>query len=236
MSKVWAIAKREFKNYFVSPVAYILIVMFVLIVGLFFNFLYVTRFSYAQLDSIVYNMTNIFMFFSPMLTMKLFSEEKKLGTIELLYTSPVTVTEVVLGKYLGSILFFGVVFGIMLQFPAFVLIYGKPDFWPMVSCLLGFVLAACTYLAIGMFASSLTESQMGSAMIGFALVIFFWIVSIISDNIAGPAGNWLGNLSMSKHFIDFLKGIVDAGNVFFFVALSSLFVFLTIRRLEWKRW
>ena len=235
MSKIWAIAKREFKNYFVSPVAYILITVFVFIVGLLYS-LNIVRYPTAQIDAVVFMMANIFMFLSPMVTMKLLSEEKKLGTIELLYTSPITVTEVVLGKYLGAMLFFGVLFGITMEFPLFALIYGKPDFWMMMACLLGFVLAAGTYIAIGMFASSLTESQMGSALIGFALVILFWIISSVADNMSGPVGNWLGTLSISKHFIDFLKGIVDLGNLFFFAALSFVFVFLTIRRLEWKRW
>jgi len=134
------------------------------------------------------------------------------------------------------VLFFFVVFFVMLEFPFFVIIYGKPDFWPMVVNLLGFALASCTYLAIGLFASSLTESQIASAMIGFFLVMFFLFVSMVSDGMTGSLGTWLADLSINKRLEDFYRGILDLSNVFFFVALSFTFIFLTIRRLEWKRW
>ena len=105
MNSIWSIAKRELRNYFVSPIAYIILTVFFVICGLFGYIEYMAKFQYAQLVPIMGLMTNIFMFLSPMLTMRLLSEEKKQGTLELLYTSPLTITGIVLGKYLGGLAF-----------------------------------------------------------------------------------------------------------------------------------
>ncbi len=236
MNAIWSISKRELRNYFVSPIAYIILAVFFIICGLFGYIVYVAKAPYAQVIYIVSLMTNIFMFLSPMLTMRLLSEEKKQGTMELLYTSPLTITEIVLGKYLGAVLFFGVLFLISLEFPIFLLLYGKPDIPVMLVSLLGFALVGCTLISMGMFASSLAESQVVSAIIGFALVIVFWVMEFFSSAVSGSVGNWLATLSLSKHLESFSKGVLDGGDVFFFAAMSFMFVFLTIRRLDWKRW
>ena len=236
MNSIWSIAKRELRNYFVSPIAYIILSVFFIICGLFGYIVYVAKAPYAQLVYIMSLMTSIFMFLSPMLTMRLLSEEKKQGTMEMLYTSPITVAEIVLGKYLGALLFFGVLFFISLEFPVFLMIYGKPDLPAMLASMLGFLLVGGTLIAMGLFASSLAESQIVSAIIGFALVIVFWIMEFFSSAVSGSVGNWLATLSLSKHLESFNKGVLDGGDIFFFLAMSFMFVFLTIRRLDWKRW
>lgn len=236
MNKIWAIAKRELKSYFVSPIAYIVIVVFLLFSAFVFNFIIVARYPLAEIRSIVYNMAFIFLFISPMLTMRLLSEERKLGTIELLYTSPITLTSIVVGKYLSSVLLFLVMFLLILQYPIFVLISGTPDVGPMLSALLGFVLISVTCLAIGTFASSLTENQLVSAVIGLGMMLLFWLIGIAGENIGGSVGNFISSLSIIKHFDDFVKGVIDLGNIFYYLAMIFFFLFITVRRLEWKRW
>jgi len=236
MNKIWAIAKRELKSYFVSPIAYIVIIVFLLFSAFIFNFIILIRYPLAEIRSLVYNMAFIFLFISPMLTMRLISEEKKLGTIELLYTSPITLTNIVVGKYLSSILLFFVMFLLILQYPIFILISGTPDIGPMLSALFGFILISATYLAIGTFASSLTENQLVAAIIGLGFLLLFWLIGIIGDNIGGSVGNFVSSLSLIKHFDDFVRGVIDLGNIFYYLAMIFFFLFITVRRLEWKRW
>ncbi|MFH1824535.1 MAG: ABC transporter permease [Candidatus Firestonebacteria bacterium] len=235
MNKIWAITKRELKSYFVSPIAYIVIVVFLLFSAFIFNVI-IMRYQIAEIRGIVYNMAFIFLFISPMITMRLLSEERKLGTIELLYTSPITLTSIVVGKYLSSVLLFLVMFLLILEYPIFVLIGGSPDIGPMLSALLGFVLISATCLAVGTFASSLTENQLVSAVIGLGLILLFWLIGMAGDSIGGSVGNFVSSLSIIKHFDDFVKGVIDLGNIFYYLAMIFFFLFITVRRLEWKRW
>ena len=116
------------------------------------------------------------------------------------------------------------------------MLYGKPDVPVMLASMLGFILFGGTLIAMGLFSSSLAETQIVSAVIGFALVLIFWVMEFFSSAVSGSVGNWLATLSLSKHLESFNKGVLDGGDIFFFLAMSFMFIFLAIRRLEWKRW
>jgi ABC-2 type transport system permease protein len=235
MSKIWAIAKREVRSYYLSTIAYIIMGVFIFLASYFFN-LILAYSRLADIRGVIQNMNVIFMFLAPIITMKLLSEEKKLGTMELLYTSPITVTEVVLGKYLASLIMFGVLFVLTLQFPLIISIVATPEKGPMLTSYLGFFFMGATFMAVGIFASSLGENQLVAAVLGFGMLLMFWIIGWAGDLVGGGAGNWISSLSVMNHFEDFLRGVIDVSNIFYYLGMIFLFLFLTVQRLEWKRW
>ncbi len=235
MNKVWVIAKRELKSYFVSPVAYVVIGLFLLISGYFFYVILASS-RMAEARGIIMNMSFTFMLMSPLITMRLLSEEKKLGTIEFLFTSPIKVSEIVAGKYLAALILFLAMVVITFQYPLYLILFGKPDLGPIFTSLLGFFLLGGTYLAVGLFASSLSENQLISAIVGMVVLIFLWVIGWAGDLIGGGAGNFISSLSMMNNLENLGKGVLDAGNIFYYIAMIFFFLFITVKRLEWKRW
>ncbi len=235
MSKVWVIAKRELKSYFVSPVAYVVVGLFLLISGYFFSVIVATS-KMADARSIIMNMSFTFMLMSPLITMRLISEEKKLGTIEFLFTSPIKVSEIVMGKYLAAMILFLAMVVITLQYPLYLIIFGKPDLGPIITSMLGFLLLGATYLAVGLFASSLSENQLISAIVGMVFLILLYVIGWAGDTIGGGTGNFISSLSLMNNQENLVKGVFDAGNIFYYLAMIFFFLFITVRRLEWKRW
>lgn len=175
MKKIWAIVKKEIKSFFISPIAYIVIAMFLLISGYFFSII-VFNTQMADMRIIFHNMGITLLFISPIITMRTFAEERKLGTIELLYTSPLTLQEIVFGKYLSCIVLFLIITGVTLEYPLLLRLFGKPDWGPILTAYLGFVLLGMTFLAIGVFASSLTENQIVATVVSFSLLLLLWII------------------------------------------------------------
>ncbi|OGF50868.1 MAG: ABC transporter permease [Candidatus Firestonebacteria bacterium RIFOXYA2_FULL_40_8] len=235
MNKALIIARRELKSYFVSPVAYVIIGMFLLISGfMYYSILFQSR--VAEVRGFLMNMCFVFMLMSPILSMRLLSEEKKLGTIEFLFTSPITVTDIVIGKYLGSIFLYLVTTVFFLQYPLYLLLFATPDMGPVFTCVLGFILNGAACLAIGLFASSLSENQLISAVVGMVTLIFFWIIGWMVDIVPGGIGNFLGSLSLIKPLDNLSKGVISASDIFYYASLIFFFLFITVKRLEWKRW
>lgn len=244
MNKVWTIAQRDFNSYFTSPIAYIVMAMYTLLSGFFFYSI-LAYFARNENIGIPYNvemrvligqMSMVLLFMSPMLTMKSFAEEKKLGTFELLMTSPVTLTQIVLGKYLASACLFGVLILASLQYPAFLLTFGTPDVGPMVSAYLGFALLGLSFLSVGVFTSSLTENQIIATMLSFAILLLFYVIGWMSENLTGLASQVVSFLSLTGHMENFTKGIIDLTDVLYYFSVIALFLFATIRRMEWGRW
>ena len=235
MNKVWVIAKRELKSYFVSPVAYVVIGLFLFISGYFFYIILASS-KLAEARGIIMNMSFTFMLISPLITMRLLAEEKKLGTIEFLFTSPIKVAEIVTGKYLAAVILFLIMVVITFQYPLYLIIFGKPDLGPIITSMLGFFLLGATYLAVGVFASSLSENQLISAIVGMIILIFLWVVGWAGDTIGGGVGNFVSSLSLMNNLENLGKGVIDAGNVFYYLAMIFFFLFITVKRLEWKRW
>ncbi len=232
---MWAIYKRELKTYFTSAIGYIyLAVMF----GLGGYEFYALFSSGSSQYTYVFNfICNIAMYTIPLLTMRLMSEDKKLKTDQLLLTSPVSIGGVIFGKFFAALTLY---FIAMLQFIVYILVlsaFSTPDWNVFLGNFLGLFLLGAALIAIGLFISSLTENQMVAAIGCLALTI---ILSLF-DAIAGLMPNeFLSNvftaLSIPSRYNDFVSGLLDVSHILFFLSISAVFIFLSIRALEKKRW
>lgn len=237
MRNILIIAKKEIKSYFSSAVAYVVFAMFLILSGYFFSvILLVTK--NASLEGALYNTTITLLFLIPLITMKLFAEERKLGTLEILMTKPVRDFEVVLGKFLGSLFFLLIMFSSTLVYVFILFKYGNPDVGPIWAGYLGLFLLGACFLAVGIFASTLTENQIIAAVLSFAFILLLWIVNWISGNLelSEKINEFLNYLSLSGHFDDFVKGIVDLKNTIFYLSFIAFWLFVTTKSVGVRKW
>jgi ABC-2 type transport system permease protein len=231
-----AIAQRELKSYFVSPVAYVVTAFFLLVAGYLFS-LILLQSSEATLRYLHSNLSVIWLFVTPFLTMRLIAEEQRTGTIEVLMTNPVREFEVVLGKYLGALCFLFFMLLFTLWYPALLyILQGRPDTGPMAAGYLGIVLQAGAFLAIGLLASSLTDNQMIAAIISFAIMLVLWLSDSLANSLGGGAGSVMRYLSVTQHFQDFPRGVIDTTHIIYFVSVIVACLALTMLSLQTRRW
>ena len=254
MGNILAIWQREMKSYFVSPIAYVVLTIFLLVSGIFF-YSYLAQVvqatmmqaQYGQgsqpidapgiiIRALLQTMSVVLLFVVPMLTMGLFAEEKKRGTIELLLTTPVGHFQVIAGKYLASLTFLLIMLlaNAMTTFPLY--IYGKPDFLPVLSGYLGMFLFGMALLAIGLFFSTLTENQIVAVIITFGVSLALFVIEQLSGSATGVTKNVIDYLSVLSHLEDFVKGVVDTSHVIYYVTFAFVGLFLAYRSLESMRW
>ena len=252
--KIWPIYKKELRLYFTSPVAYVLLTIFLLIAGYFFYsiFAFFTRASMqtamnpgmgrdlnvtdSVLRPLFSNVSVILLLLMPMVTMRLFAEERRAGTIELLLTYPVRDGAVLISKYLAAMTMYGVMLAGTLLYPAILFYFAKVEWGPLATAYLGLLLMGAMLLGIGIFASSLTENQIVAALIAFGISLMFWIVGWSAEFAGGPLGTVLTHLSILEHNDTFAKGVLDTKDIIYYVDFSALFLFLTLRALEARRW
>jgi ABC-2 type transport system permease protein len=172
----------------------------------------------------------------PLLTMRLLAEEQKLGTIELLLTAPVYDWEVVIGKYLASLTFFMTTLALTLYYVLLLYWFGNPDSGPIWSAYLGTILYGAAALSVGLLASSLTSNQIVAAVIGVGLLLLLTFIDLAADQLGGGLSTFLAEVGLRSHFDDFSRGVVDTSNLVYYLALTGVFLFLTIRSLESRRW
>ena len=232
--RVLPITKKELYSYFVSPVAYIVITVFLVISGYFFTMILLYG-QQAELRGVIHNMSITLLFVGPIITMKLLAEEKKIGTIELLTTSPVSLTHIIIGKYLASLVLLLIITCITFEYPLFLLLYGKPDIGPMISAYLGFILLGSAFLSVGLFASSLTENQIVATVVGFGMLLMLWIIGWLGGFVGGWLGRVISSLSIFEHFDSFTRGVIDMADILYYISISFSFIFLTIRRSGYPR-
>jgi ABC-2 type transport system permease protein len=259
MRHVANVAGRELRGLFVSPVAYVVLSLFSIVAGVFFivtlaafnewifrlqQFQQFEQLSDLNLNEhligqFYHSMAVILLFAVPGITMGLFAAEKTNGTQELLLTSPLTIWDIVLGKFLAAALFVLVLGAIVGAFPALLFVYGDPEPLVTLSGLLGVVLVAFTYVAIGCFASSLTRSQMVAFLLTFVVLLVLLILPAISDlDVAGTgsAGEALRWLSTETHLDELVKGLVDTRHLAYFAVMIAGFLVLTKASVESVRW
>ena len=258
MSNILAIFDREIRAYFVSPIAYVVLTIFLLLAGLFFTniFTAVVEQSLQQgmrsqqygmppqpIDvpaivtrSFFGTMSVILLFMIPMITMGLFSEEKKRGTIELLLTAPLSSLQVVLGKFLAGLTFFASMLLLSMLFMSTLFYFSSPDKGPIFSGYLGLLLYGAALVALGMFVSSLTENQIIAAVLGFGLILTLWIIDAFAGSTGTLGQQVLSYLSVIEHLENFIKGVVDTSDVIFYLSLAGLGLLLTYRSVESIRW
>lgn len=238
MSRAVTIARREISSYFYSPIAYVALVVFLLVAGFFFQ----QDFEPGQpagLRNVFDRMALALVFIVPVLCMGLMAQEWANGTVETLFTAPVGEADVVLGKFLGALGFFGVLLAPTLLYVVILRVFSKLDLGPIVTGYLGLVLVGAMFVAIGLFCSSLTRSQVVAAVTAIALLFVATIAPFVLQQYASQLGTfWRGAADRGVYgrYVDFSKGIVDSGHVVFFLAITAVFLFLTVKVLEARRW
>ena len=230
------IAWKETKLYFGTPAAYIVGAMFLGLTGVFFVADVTAPFAEAGVRGIVDWASFFIIFLAPLLTMRLLAEEQKLGTLELLLTSPVRDWEVVLGKYIASFLILAAILAVTLYYVVLLYSFGDPDTGPVLSGYLGLLLYGAAALAIGLLGSSLSSNQIVAAVVGIAILLMLSFVNLIAEIVTGVASEVFNGMSMNEHIVDFSRGVIDTSSLVFFLSLTAVFLFLTIRSLETRRW
>jgi ABC-2 type transport system permease protein len=236
MRAVQAVAWKEIQIYFSSPTAYIIGTIFLALAGFFFVRDLGEPFPEASLSTFFQGATIVLVLLAPVLTMRLMAEEQKLGTIELLLTSPVRDWEVVIGKYLASMVFLLGTLVLTLYYTVLLVIYADPDPGPIYAGYLGLVLYGAAALAIGLLTSTLTSNQIVAAAVAMGILLVLYFAEAASGSLGTTASNIIGQVGIKSHFDDFERGIIDTRHVVYFICFIAFFLFLTIRALEIRRW
>jgi ABC-2 type transport system permease protein len=250
---IFAICKKELNSYFRSPIAYGVMGFFALITGYFF-YAAVVFFVNRSLQSammgqsvpmnvdewvvrnVVSNISVVSLFLIPMVTMRLFAEEKRSGTIELLVTSPLRDSEIIIGKWLGAMALFACLLGLSAVNMVTLYAYGTPDWRPMVVGYLGLLLQGGSLLAIGTFISSTTKNQIVAGVAAFCVCLLLWVLDWASSFDASAISKVVSYLSVVSHFESFSKGVIDSKDVIYYLSMIVLGLFLTGRSMESMRW
>jgi ABC-2 type transport system permease protein len=259
MRNVWALIVKELRLYFQSPTAYVVMTAFLLLAGYFFygqvtdfarfvgqeGWQYMNDPQFAEgmnvnefvMTPFLQSLIVLLLLVIPILTMRGFAEEKKLGTDELLLTSPISVNEVVAGKFLAALIFYGGLLLLTVHFPGVLLYKGAPpDPGLLASSYLGLLLIGGTFISFGLFASSLTSDQIVAAVTSFAVLLLFWVIGWLSDSVAEPWNQVLKYVAVTSHLDGFMEGAIRLPDVVFYVTLIFLSLFLTARAFESARW
>ena len=236
MRTAQAVAWKEIQVYFSSPTAYIVGMMFLALSGFFFARDLNDPFPQATLSSFFDGATIILILLAPALTMRLMAEEQKLGTIELLLTSPVRDWEVVIGKYIASLVFLLATVAMTLYYTILLYVFANPDPGPIYAGYLGLALYGGAALAIGLLCSTVTSNQIVAAVVAMGILLVLFFADLASANIGGTASTVIQELSIKSHFDDFDRGVIDSKHIVYFVSVIVFFLFLSIRALESRRW
>ena len=241
MRNILTIGGREFKSYLTSPIAYIVTAFFLL--GTWFFYIFysgsaVVTVTQTSMGGVFNNMFYdiIVILLMTLLTMRAIAEERKLGTIELLMTAPVRDSEVVVGKFMGSVGVMLVMLAFTIYFPIMLFVYGDPDPGPIFAGYLGLFLLSASGLAVGLFASSLTSNQILAAVVGGGIMLALWFLGSVAAQLPAAAGRVVAYFSPSGYIVEFTNGQIDTRAIIYFVSVIVLFLFLAVRSLESTRW
>jgi ABC-2 type transport system permease protein len=256
MGNIIAIAQKELKSYFASPIAYVVIGFWALLFGYFFaailhyfaqQSMQMNQFGMQGPQSlninqqlirpVIQNTLILILFLLPMVTMRAYSEEKRSGTIELLLTSPVTDWQIILGKFFGALGLFAAMIGVTFIHIAVLFYYGgRPELKPILTAYIGLLLMGGCFLSLGLFISSLTKNQIVAGMVTFAVFLLLWVITWIG-NAAGPQVEKVTQyLSIIDHYEDFGKGVIDTTHLIYYVSFITFGLFLTAKSVDSERW
>lgn len=254
MSNVLAIANKELRAYFASPIAYIVIGFFALLFGWFYvgildwfvrQGMQMGQMGMSQgpvnvnqqmVRPLLLNMTVVFLFLLPLITMRTYAEEKRSGTIELLLTSPVTDVQIVMGKFLGAMALYGVMLAVTGIHFGLLFAYGDPEWRPLLSAYLGLLLFGGCFIALGLFISSLTRNQIVAGAATFGVFLLLWVIDWIGQSAGPRAEAVLKYMSMTEHLDDFVKGVIDTKHLVYYLSFIGFGLFLTVRSVDSERW
>lgn len=229
-----AIFWKEVKSYFYSPMAYILIGLFMLLTSIFF--LPYLIYGSGSFTGGLSNMGFILLFIVPVLTMRILSEDRKNGTEVLLITSPASITSIVAGKYLAACFVFYIITVLSFIYPIVLLAFGGTFTVDLIGGYIGFILLGMTYISVGVFASSLTESQVVAVIISYVSLLIMWLSDSLASMVGGFASKVLGWFSLLTRYEDFTRGILGLSPVVYYLSFIAVFLFLTVRVIEKRRW
>jgi ABC-2 type transport system permease protein len=255
MSNVLAVAQKELKAFFSSPMGYVLVGMWVFLFGAFYvNILaYFMRMSLQMgqfgmsgpqsvnvnemmIRPLMQNVTVLMLIVLPMITMRTYAEEKRSGTIELLLTSPLTDFQIILGKFFGALGLYAVMLAITFVHLALLYFFGTPEWKPIASGYLGLLLMGACFISVGLFISSLTKNQIVAGVATFSVFLLLWIIDWFATFASPGASRVLEYLSIVRHGEDFWKGVIDTTHVIYYLSFITFGLFLTAKSVDSERW
>jgi ABC-2 type transport system permease protein len=253
LNNVLAIAHKELKSYFASPIAYIVIGFFVLLFGFFYYSLVlifnqqsmqmagfegapVQNVNDQMIRPLFLNASVILLFVLPMITMRTYSEEKRSGTIELLLTAPLTDFQIIMGKFLGAMALYAAMLAVTFVHLGVLYAFGKPEWIPIATAYLGMLLMGGCFISVGLLISSLTKNQIVAGMITFAVFLLLWVINWIGSFTGPTTQAVLDYLSITNHLDDFTRGILDTKHLVYYLSFIAFGLFLTARSVDTERW
>jgi ABC-2 type transport system permease protein len=247
-----AIAGKELQAYFSSPIAYVIIGMFALLFGWFYFAIlqYFVRMSMQMgqmgpqsanvnqqmIAPLLQNASVLVLIMLPMITMRTYSEEKRSGTIELLLTSPVTDFEIIMGKFLGALTLYAVMLAVTLVHIAILFWAGDPEWKPILAGYLGLLLMGACFISVGLLISSMTKNQIVAAVATFAVFLLLWVINWIGETGGPTTQKVVSYLSITEHFEDFTKGVLDTKHLVYYLSFITFGLYLTARSVDTERW
>ena len=253
MSNILAIAHKELKGYFASPIAYIVLGFFALMFGYFYYALVVffnqqsmrmagmgggpaLNVNDQLIRPVFLNMSVVLLFVLPMLTMRTYSEEKRSGTIELLLTAPLTDVQIIMGKFVGAMALYTAMLALTLIHVGVLFAFGNPEWKPIASGYLGIFLLGGCFVALGLLISSLTRNQVVAGMVTFAVFLMLWVINWVAQFTGPTTQAVLNYLSITDHLDDFTRGIIDTKHLVYYLSFIAFGLFLTARSVDTERW
>ena len=252
MSNILAIAQKELRSYFASPIAYVIIGFFALVFGYFYIVsinVFLTMAMQMGLPGqgqininsmavrpLLQNVSVVALFVLPLITMRTYAEEKRSGTIELLLTSPLTDFQIIMGKFLGAVALYSLMLAVTLPHMAVLFIYGNPEWKPIATGYLGLLLMGASFISMGLWISSLTKNQIVAGMITFAMFLLLWTISWAIDSARPGMQKVLTALSITEHFDDFSKGVIAVRHLVYYISFITFGLFLTAKSVDSERW
>jgi ABC-2 type transport system permease protein len=252
MRNVLTIAGKELRAYFASPIAYIVIGFFAVLYGWFFYVPLVffnrqsmqmagaggMNISQMLIGPVFTNATVVMLFLLPAITMRTYSEEKRSGTIELLLTSPLTDAQIIIGKFLGAMSLYASMLAVTLIHMGILFWFTdpNPDWKPIASAYLGLLLMGGCFISVGLLISSLTKNQIVAAITTFTVFLMLWVINWIGTFVGPTAQSILAHLSLTDHFDDFARGVIDTKHLVYYVSFICLGLFLTAKSVDSERW
>jgi len=255
MSNILAIAQKEIRSYFVSPIAYVVVGLFAVVYGLFYvaSLGFAVRYSMQvggfgfggpsvvnineiMIRPLLGNTAVVLLFALPMVTMRTYAEEKRSGTIELLLTRPITDLHIILGKFLGAMTLYALMLAVTLVHVGILFWYGDPEPGSILTGYLGLLLMGGSFIAIGLLISSMTKNQIVAGMMTFAVLLIFWVINWIGDAAGPTTREVLSYLSILEHYDDFSKGVIDTKHLVYYLSFITFALFLTAKSVDSERW
>jgi len=254
MGNILAIAHKELRAYFASPIAWVILGLFALLFGWFFYAFLVlfvrqsmqvgqmgmgqqtVNVNLYMIRPLLQNATVIMLFVLPMITMRTYSEEKRSGTMELLLTSPVTDLQIIVGKFLGAMALYVAMLLVTALYVSLLFFYGSPEWRPVLTGYLGLLLLGGCFVSVGLLVSSMTRNQIVAGMATFGVFLMLWVISWIADFSGPMTRTVVSYLSITEHFDDFAKGIIDTKHLVYYLSFITFGLFLTAKAVDSERW